>query len=234
MKRMARYSTIALTLLPLYFLAFNVLAAESNSTTLETAQLEDSIAETKKRIALKKEYEDLKKQETKINNELNPISSLGFDIGIAAEWYGNPYVSNASIGGDGIVRITESYDVQPSFWLQFSWLADGGTPTAYCSNSACFGLAGVYSGIKIAGQNSTSLDAASLGIAIASFKLGLGDMSQSSTIKRFYVGVGGVVHKTRSLANDITAGQSLPTGLTQIEYEDSYDVDFQVMLGLRF
>lgn len=204
-----------------------------NTTTFaeDTTQIEKEIVQTKERIELKKQQVDIKNQEAALDRELDPISSIGWDIGLAAEWYNDKYIADASIGADGIIRVTESYDVQPSFWLQFSWLADKHWLWKGSCESVCTG--GFYSGVKVAGQNSTSLDALSLGVVLASFKMGFGDTSQGSNIKRVYLGFGPVFHKTRTFSHGINEGQALPAGLTEIKYNDSYERSWLLMIGLR-
>ncbi len=187
--------------------------------------------------ATQKEVSDLSAKVSDLENKvkrLEDISAYGFDLGFGVEDYRDAYLADASIGGDGIVRVTDKYNVQPSFWLQFSWLSDKkwfGLGEDKCTSSVCTG--GVFTGVRLAGQNSGIMDAFSLGVVLASFKMGFGDTTQKSKISRFYIGLGPVVHRTRTFVNGISEGSPLPTGATEISYKKSYETSLMLMLGVR-
>lgn len=184
-----------------------------------------------------KQSEVIKSEIKELENRVKKLelpSKLGFDLGFGVESYDDPYIAEASVGGDGIVRITDEYQVQPSLWLQFSWLSDKtwfGFGSGNCE-SVCAG--GVFSGVRLAGQDSAIMDAFALGIVLASFKVGHGDPTQKSSISRFYVGLAPVIHRTRTFAEGISDGEPLPEDAIEIEYKRSYETSMMLMLGFRF
>lgn len=157
------------------------------------------------------------------------VDSWNFNFGLGVEQYRIDYIEQASIfGGNRVVTIEKEFQTRPSAWLTLSWNVWGLDESLRSIDSKGNGIDvntvkfGFFAGTKIIGEDSSAFESFAIGPQIT-FQAKDRDIS---------IGLGWVTHPTRTLANGITAGESLPEQFDDIVYVEGTENSYMLMFSI--
>ena len=155
------------------------------------------------------------------------VGDWGLGFGLGVEQYRKGFIENASINGEERIVVTEqTYNTRPSAWLTINWnIGSFGSDkikgiTAGNTKSMKWGA---FAGVKLVG-NSTD--------TFSSFALGPQVTFETDKGRAISVGFGWVTHGTKTYANGITPGESLPVQFDDIVYEEGTENSYMIMMSV--
>lgn len=157
----------------------------------------------------------------------DPVADWGLGLGVGVEFYEKPYVEEASLQGtERRVVLTDTTKSEPSFWAVGNWTWEKGFGDTI--------KPGIFTGVRLIGQEGAAIDAVAIGLQVVLISGNERKSATNKVIPSWNFGIGYVNHKTRHLADGITANEPLPAAFTDIVYRKRSEGSWILMISRNF